>query len=367
MSSSIEAFFSTPIFNLHRPDTLACEMLRSSDRVNYFCNLITNNLNVATQSNPTFTDNIRSIITAAYLLGDSTMNALKSIGDRLSDQAGPADEREPSNLANIGAIARQYLPAPSNTVSDLLRTQMTEHLQNNRGDELLELLTQSIWQEGVLYGYNDMFFQVLELQANHNEGFTENIITQIIKCLLATNTINVIQWPRIVGTPALTQAARQGHTRAVEFLLENSRVNPNLRNMIGHTALMLAAFNGHAETVSTLINNSRINLNLRNPSGNSALMLAALWGRTEVVRALLVDQRVEPNLTNREGNNALMLATHHGHAGVVEVLIADQRVDLNLRNEEGNTAQAIASMQGHAEIEEALLTRIKTLQSFETT
>ena len=89
---------------------------------------------------------------------------------------------------------------------------------------------------------------------------------------------------------ALTLAAQNGHTHAVEALLSAMTVQQAARcDNQGRNALMLAAKNGHAETVCLLLAHPKTHglAVAVDCQGLNALMIAASRGKYVVVEALL--------------------------------------------------------------------------------
>ena len=142
-------------------------------------------------------------------------------------------------------------------------------------------------------------------------------------------------------------AAYAGHTKVVEMLLSDERVNVNQSDNNGNTALMLAAYYGHAKVVEHLLKDQRVEVNENDNSGYSALSIAALTGHASVVQLLLNDKRVNVNSTDNLGYTALMHAATRGHQTVVQLLLCEERVDANLK--------PVAAFKSHTSDEEAVL------------
>lgn len=95
------------------------------------------------------------------------------------------------------------------------------------------------------------------------------------------------------------------------------------------SALMQAAKNGHTDTVRFLIDQCGAEVNQPDAEGNTAFMLAAQHGYTETVAALL-DDVDDINRQNKRGMSALMLAAQHGHTNIIFFLIDQYGTDVDL-------------------------------------
>lgn len=149
------------------------------------------------------------------------------------------------------------------------------------------------------------------------------------------------------GYSILMEAAREGHTDMVGFLIDR-KARLNQRNAVGESALMLAAFKGSLETVRLLhtrggeINNG----------GWTALHYAAFQGQATVAKYLL-DNRAEIDARAPNGITPLMAAVRSGHSDVVKLLLW-QVADPNLKNDAGATALQWAAKGGNSDIVQLL-------------
>lgn len=148
----------------------------------------------------------------------------------------------------------------------------------------------------------------------------------------------------------LHKAARNGHTAAVEMILEYlprhfvEEKTPGLakiprmslriqidgidsRNLEGYTPLHLAAIGGHQDVLKTLVgevgDGARIGARIElttDDFGLTALHLAAIQGHEAVIQCLL-ETGARPQAEDGNGRKALSLAMHGGHDGVVEAIL----------------------------------------------
>jgi ankyrin repeat protein len=125
---------------------------------------------------------------------------------------------------------------------------------------------------------------------------------------------------------ALHFAADKGCLSSIQHLLNDARVNPNLRNRSGQTALYFASIKRSPEILKLLVNDPRLDPNVRNSSKSTPIHFAAANGRVECVRTLLRDVRVDPNMADVHGWHAVRFAKQYVYANVVKLIRSDPRV-----------------------------------------
>ena len=192
---------------------------------------------------------------------------------------------------------------------------------------------------------------------------------------------------------ALMNAAQEGHTSIVQYLLEQG-TPVNTQDVNGETSLMIASEFGHPETVRVLLDyGAHANmLALEEEISQTALMLACFNQRTVCVD-LLLDGGADPNLCDNTdsplsaacyttghdqpmdptilekllsaganpntqigqyGSTALMIAAYFGYDKGVQVLL-NASADVNIQNSYGVTALHWAAQEGHLGICKMLL------------
>lgn len=177
------------------------------------------------------------------------------------------------------------------------------------------------------------------------------------------------------GFTALTWAARRGHTKVVEVLLQfeidKEQIQEALRwsaafdhidianrlidhgadidkeNEFGNTALNRAAFNGRINMIRTLFNRGA-NIDYKNIYGTTALIVASRKNQVDAVRELL-DLGANIDHQNEDGDTALIFAAHDGSIDVVRELLK-QGVAIHLENEREKNAVKIAYASDHKNI-----------------
>jgi ankyrin repeat protein len=88
------------------------------------------------------------------------------------------------------------------------------------------------------------------------------------------------------GASALFAAASRGHENIVQFLLENSNINPNIQDDIGLTPLYISAQNNQTEAVKLLLAHQDINPNIDSSRG-TALDIAVDLEHSSIVKMIL--------------------------------------------------------------------------------
>jgi ankyrin repeat protein len=154
----------------------------------------------------------------------------------------------------------------------------------------------------------------------------------------------------IQGT-ALTWAACQGHTEAVQLLLA-AGANPDAVDSSGTTALMKAAWWGHAESVRALLAGGAA-INAANQLGQTALIAAASRGHNDIVRDLL-GAGADPRARTVDGTSALLLAVKGPHVQTVRLLL-QANADVNAARHDGQTPLYAAVVVDHRQLVPLLL------------
>ena len=81
---------------------------------------------------------------------------------------------------------------------------------------------------------------------------------------------------------AFIAAASRGDVDEVQKGLEDSKLNPDMRDGHGNTALIHASRKGHTKIVDMLLADKRVTPNAPNKKGLTAMMAAAAWGNYDI-------------------------------------------------------------------------------------
>jgi uncharacterized protein len=118
------------------------------------------------------------------------------------------------------------------------------------------------------------------------------------------------------GHSALILAAYNGRVATVDALLK-AGADPNRGDRRGNTALMGAIFKGEVTVVQRLLDEPRVNVDIRNGAGQTAAMFAALFGKAELVEQLAA-RGADFSLSDAAGQNAQQLALQQGNGDLAE-------------------------------------------------
>ncbi|XP_012283371.1 ankyrin repeat domain-containing protein 39 [Orussus abietinus] len=120
----------------------------------------------------------------------------------------------------------------------------------------------------------------------------------------------------LAGYTPLHYAARNGHYKICEMLLENG-ANVNAITRSGRaTALHRAAMQGHQDIVKLLLN-AKADPNMRDDDGYTALHRAVLANSSSVCKLLI--PRTNPKSLDKNGRTALQLAVEKGYQILVKM------------------------------------------------
>jgi ankyrin repeat protein len=124
--------------------------------------------------------------------------------------------------------------------------------------------------------------------------------------------------PNNLGMYPIHLAARKGHGKALQILLQaGADVNaPNTK--VKATPLQYAASEGHVEAAVVLLD-AKANVNATDSAGRTPLMWAADKGQTLIV-TLLLERGADANQETSGGWTALKYAEQGKHPAVVELL-----------------------------------------------
>jgi ankyrin repeat protein len=153
------------------------------------------------------------------------------------------------------------------------------------------------------------------------------------------------------GFATLHKAAQQGHTAAVQQLLEAGAAVNSIAH--GSTALHIAARSGHVALVQLLLARHAA-VNIEDGEGWTALHIAACSDDTAVVQLLLDAQAAVDIAEHGSRCTALHMAACNGHTAVVQQLL-NRHAATNFYNCEGHTALHMAACNGHIAIVQLLL------------
>ena len=181
----------------------------------------------------------------------------------------------------------------------------------------------------------------------------------IIHTLLQNKKIQV-NLKNKTGQAPLYLAAQNNYADAVKALLRAQGV-VIVVNAVGadnYTSLHIAAERGHQNVVTALLTHSNIKVNLKNKTGQAPLHIAAIYGHAAVVQVLLNHGQIDVNEKDPDQQAPLHLAAENGHADAVKALLAHRDIKVNEKGFHGNTPLHLAAENGHADAVKALLAHL---------
>eukprot|EP00184_Porphyridium_aerugineum_P005393 CAMPEP_0184706206 /NCGR_PEP_ID=MMETSP0313-20130426/36638_1 /TAXON_ID=2792 /ORGANISM="Porphyridium aerugineum, Strain SAG 1380-2" /LENGTH=319 /DNA_ID=CAMNT_0027167753 /DNA_START=93 /DNA_END=1052 /DNA_ORIENTATION=+ len=149
------------------------------------------------------------------------------------------------------------------------------------------------------------------------------------------------------GDTMLMVAAKQGHVRLVEWLL-NQGCYAEDTNHDGWTALLMACRKGHFEVAKVLVRQGHANVNRVNNAGWAPLMFAARGGFVQLVEFLL-DEGAEIDVADSHGLTPLILASQNGRPQVVQRLL-ERNASVGSVATSGKTSFQYAEEHGHQDV-----------------
>jgi hypothetical protein len=122
---------------------------------------------------------------------------------------------------------------------------------------------------------------------------------------------------RVQGATPLGSAVINGHTKAVEILIEGGAY-VNFANSAGIPPLFFVLKDNRLEILKVLIE-KKADLNFQNLKGQTILIRAAMDGRKEIVK-ILSESKLKINLRDNWGQTAFDRAWINGDKDIVEIL-----------------------------------------------
>ncbi len=177
----------------------------------------------------------------------------------------------------------------------------------------------------------------------------------VVEILLKHNADPNVQ-EQFEGNSPLHSATRwKPDPEALEILLRDRRIRPNLRNHDGQTPLHEAIVFGHRAQLAILLGHRETDPNIRDDSGRTALFQAVANENKDLVKLLLNNREIDPNKRNDQGFTALYLAVYNEDEDLVELLLDHRKTDPNIDTKKEWTPLFRAVSNGDRDIVEQLL------------
>ncbi|KAH0498228.1 hypothetical protein TgHK011_005494 [Trichoderma gracile] len=160
-------------------------------------------------------------------------------------------------------------------------------------------------------------------------------------------------WTAVTKATPLSQAARNNHAGVVRTLLKHN-ANVETRHRWDRTVIHHVAGQGHAEIAKILVEEGKIDIEIKDEDGFTTLYFGCIWGHHDVVR-LLLDMGADPHMGIKmddppEKWSPLVAAIDDGYEKCVRLLL-DKGADPNLPGPSAlGTALRYAAVKGHLSI-----------------
>lgn len=153
------------------------------------------------------------------------------------------------------------------------------------------------------------------------------------------------------GDTPLHEATSPFHgSEAIEALLRDRRIRPNIKNKRGRTPLISAADWGNTAQVAALLNHPDTDPNEQDDRGKTALYWAVAEGHEEVVEELLDHPDIDPNIDDWQGWTPLFRAIYEDDLDMVRALLRHDDTDTEINTNKGTSGLFYAETEGYHRI-----------------
>ncbi|KAH0541631.1 hypothetical protein FGG08_003921 [Glutinoglossum americanum] len=203
-----------------------------------------------------------------------------------------------------------------------------------------------------------------------NDGLTALHLAEVkqdeemVMVLLEQNRIDPNIKDKDGWTP-LSRAVVSGHEGIIKLLLGCERVNPNIIDRNGRTPLLSAVEVGNEAVVRLLLNHDQVNLDTKDRDSQSPLSRAADKEHEAIVRQLLAREDIDLNCDDTSYRTALHLAEAKQNQAIVKLLLDQEGINPNSRDKFGQTPLSRAAENGHEAMVQLLLDRSDTSADLE--
>jgi ankyrin repeat protein len=158
---------------------------------------------------------------------------------------------------------------------------------------------------------------------------------------------------------SLWDAAQQGNCAMIKELIRPEKgIDINQADNGGYTPLLWAAINGHTGAVQLLLENDA-DINKANYYDNTPLLFAVTNGHTEVVQ-LLIDHGADTNKANKRDTTPLHWAAISNRTEAVQLLL-NNGANINKANKWGKTPLTVATPEAEKIIKDFIQKQVTTL------
>lgn len=154
--------------------------------------------------------------------------------------------------------------------------------------------------------------------------------------------------------PLLCIAVENDDLDLVNFLLENTQIDPNRKNPDGFTLLEIAVNNKRLNVIRSLLKNEKIDATVKDARGRSLVYGTVISGNADVLKALIECPRVAFNEATKTEFSIyrapLLEALNRGHFYMAICLIKHPKININIKDENGVTPLYSAAKKGSLSI-----------------
>lgn len=154
---------------------------------------------------------------------------------------------------------------------------------------------------------------------------------------------------------ALMKCVKLRRMKIMDFVLQHSDLDINIKDWFGKTALMMACEDRSYDIVETLLVTKYMRPNVSTGVGITPLMYACKKLDFKIIDLLIKHKRLDINAVDNAGWSALMYNAKYGNDFITKVLL-ELGANVNIKNNDGDTALLIASRESFFEISDLLLT-----------
>ena len=159
------------------------------------------------------------------------------------------------------------------------------------------------------------------------------------------------QWQRhgtFDNRSPLSRAARGGHLRIVNLLIEFNVGDPSIEDLDGKTPLFLAVERGFLDIAKSLFNTGHCDLNTTDNDFKTVLSYAASSGNSEMVHWLVsCGGAINLNHPDRYGQTALHYAAEDSDVSTAKILVESGRIDPDITDIDDETPLHIATRRSN--------------------
>lgn len=143
--------------------------------------------------------------------------------------------------------------------------------------------------------------------------------------------------------------AKEGNLKAIKYLLEEQKLDPNTKNAEGKTLLFPACSSGNLELVRYLVEDKKLKVNVKIDKGQTILLSVCQSGNLELLKYLIEEKDFYVNNRNMFTKIALTFVCRKGNLDFVKYF-GERGANLSLKDKNENTLLFPACKSGNLEL-----------------